>query len=203
MSTDVECSKQGKERKSSEKRSESDQGLLDKFASYSTLHGLHFVFDSFVLVRRLAWAILVIAGTGFLIVQCIQRYEKLSSKDTLTLKKLERNKEVLFPAVTICNLNMLVRDKIIGTEAQAFMDDLEALYSKKKLRNDTKGTFNLDLDRIVKKEGHNLTKMLLDCSFQQESCSSKNFSISVFPKVHDSNLLFDVYCAISNALIFR
>ncbi|XP_078346962.1 acid-sensing ion channel 1-like [Oculina patagonica] len=77
---------------------------------------------------------------------------------------------------------MLRREKIIGTEAQTFMDNLAILYSKGKLRNHTNETFNLNLGKIVKEAGHNISDMLLDCSFQQESCSSKEFSIEVFPK---------------------
>lgn len=195
MPTDVETSVRENESQGSEKHNEKESGLLNEFASYTTLHGVHFVAGPHIVVRRVAWAILIIAGAGFLVLQCIERYQKLSSKDSFTVKELQNNKLVPFPAVTICNQNMLRREKIIGTEAQTFMDNLAILYlAKGKLRNHTNETFNLNLGKIVKEAGHNISDMLLDCSFQQESCSSKEFSIAVFPKVrHIVHFIIIVY----------
>lgn len=184
MTTDVEISPEEEEAENSETRDVKDVGLLSEFASYTTLHGVHFVAGPFILFRRVVWAVLLIAGAGFLISQCIERYGKLSSKHSVTVKEVQKNKLVPFPAVTVCNLNMVRKDKIIGTEAQTFIDDLAKLHSKEKLRNDTNETFNLDLDKIVREAGHDISEMLLDCTFQQQSCSSNDFFTAVFPKVN-------------------
>ena len=168
MASNVKISVPKDEPQSSEKHDAKDSGMLSEFASYTTLHGVHFVAGSYILARRVAWAILIIAGAASLISQFIERYHKLSGKDCFTVKELQNNKVVPFPAETICNQNMLRREKIIGTEAQTFMDNLEKLYSKRKLRNDSSDRFNLNLDKMVKEAGHNISQMLLDCKFPKD-----------------------------------
>lgn len=181
MKTDIEINP--KEKEDEETSDVKEVGLLSEFASYTTLHGLHFVVGPFILIRRVVWAILVIVGASFLISLCIERYGKLAANDSVTKKGLQRDKEVLFPGVTVCNLNMLRRDKIVGTEAGKFMDDLAKVDAKQKLINDSSEAFNLDLDKIVREAGHDISEMLLDCTFQQKPCSSKDFFTAVFPKV--------------------
>ena len=183
MKTDIEINPKEKEDEPSETSDVKDVGLLSEFASYTTLHGLHFVVGPFILIRRVVWAILVIVGAGFLISLCIERYSKLASNNFVTKKELQRDKEILFPGITVCNLNMLRRDKIVGTEAGKFMDDLVKVHSKEKLINDSNEAFNLDLDKIVREAGHDISEMLLDCTFQQKPCSSNDFFTAVFPKV--------------------
>lgn len=181
MKTDIEINP--KEKEDEETSDVKEVGLLSEFASYTTLHGLHFVVGPFILIRRVVWAILVIVGASFLISLCIERYGKLAANDSVTKKGLQRDKEVLFPGVTVCNLNMLRRDKIVGTEAGKFMDDLAKVHAKQKLINDSSEAFNLDLDKIVREAGHHISEMLLDCTFQQKPCSSNDFFTAVFPKV--------------------
>lgn len=183
MTTDVQINPEEKEGESSETSDVKDIGLLSEFASYTTLHGLHFVAGPFMLIRRILWAILVVVGAGLLISLCIERYGKLAAKDTVTTKEHQSDKLIPFPAVTVCNLNMLRKDKIIGTEAQIFMDSLAKVHSKEKLINDSNETFTLDLDKVVREAGHNISEMLLDCTFQQKPCSSNEFFTAVFPKV--------------------
>ena len=183
MTTDAEINPEEKEGENLETSDVKDAGLLSEFASYTTLPGLHFVAGPFILIRRILWAILLIVGTGLLISLCIERYGKLTAKATVTMNEDDSDKLIPFPAVTICNLNMLRKDKIIGTEAQTFMDDLVKVHSKEKLINDSSETFNFNLDKIVREAGHDMSEMLLDCTFQQKPCSSNEFFTAVFPKV--------------------
>ena len=50
---------------------------------------------------------------------------KLLEHDSVTVKEQQRGAKILLPAVTICNQNMLRKDKIMGTETQKFMDDVD------------------------------------------------------------------------------
>ena len=183
MTTDVEINPEEKKAESSETSDVNDVGLLSEFASYTSLHGFHFVAGPFIIIRRILWAILLIVGTGLLISLCIERYGKLAAKHSVTTKEYQSTKLIPFPAVTVCNLNMLRKDKIIATEAQTFMDKLAKEHSGEKLRDDSNETFKLNLDKIVREAGHDISEMLLDCTFQQKPCSSNDFFTAVFPKV--------------------
>lgn len=159
--------------------------LLDEFASYTTLHGFHFVLGSVNCFRRIVWAVLVILGMGTLILQCFNGFTKLSDKDSITVKEQQRSKTIPFPAVTICNQNMLRKDKILGTEAQKFLDDVESFMFNEGLREN--GThwqnFTLDLDRVVKAAGHNISEMLLLCYWHGRLCGPDDFYMSITRQV--------------------
>ena len=183
MTTEFEINPEEKQGESLETSDVKDVGLLSEFASYTTLHGLHFVAGPFILIRRILWAILLIVGACLLIFLCTERYHKLTANDSVTTKEHQSGKPIPFPAVTVCNLNMLRKDKIIGTEAQTYMDNLAKVHSKETLINDSNETFNLDLDKIVREAGHDISEMLVDCTFQQKPCFSNEFFTAVFPKV--------------------
>lgn len=194
MTTDVEINPDEKKAEGSETSDVKDVRLLSEFASYTSLHGLHFVAGPFILIRRILWAILLIVGTGLLISLCVERYSKLTAKHSVTMKEYQSNKMIPFPAVTVCNLNMLRKDKIIGTEAQTFIDNLAKVHLEEKLRDHSNETFNLNLDKIVREAGHDITEMLLDCTFQQKPCSSNEFFTAVFPKVKLVCYFFHTCC---------
>ena len=162
--------------------------LVNEFASYTTLHGFHFVLESFSLVRRILWAILLLLGLGLLMMQCQSGYQKLTEHDSLTVKEQQRGKTVLFPAVTICNQNMLRKDKIIGTEAQTFLDNIESLLFNETIRNDENETFTLDLDQVTRKAGHNITELLQACTWQGKLCGPEDFHVFISEHVRKNEM---------------
>lgn len=149
--------------------------LLNDFASYTTLHGFHFILESCSLLRRIVWGVLLVTGLGLLIMQCLYGFYKLADHDSVTVNGQQRDEKITFPAVTICNLNMLRKDKILGTEAQTFMDDIESIVFGARLNDDANKTFTLDLERVVKEGGHNLSEMLSLCFWHGRLCSPKDF----------------------------
>ena len=165
-------------------------GLLHEFASYTTLHGFHFILGSCSLLRRAVWAVLLVIGLAMLIMQCLYGFSKLSDHDSVTVKEQQRDKKIVFPAVTICNLNMLRRDKILGTKAQKFMDDMESLLFGGTLNDVANETFTLDLEAVVKEAGHNLSEMLSLCAWHGRLCGPKDFLMFVSLQVRMYAFLF-------------
>ena len=159
---------------------------LNEFAGYTTLHGFRFIIESFSLIRRIIWAILLLLGLGTLAFQCLTGYNKLVENDSIAVKEQQRGKTILFPAVTICNQNMLRKDKIIGTEAQKFMDDIESLLFNDNLSNNANKTFHLDLDKVVRQAGHNIADMLLICSYQGNVCGPEDFYLIISAQVRNT-----------------
>ena len=153
--------------------------LLDEFASYTTLHGFHFILESCSLVRRIVWGVLLVSGLVMLILQCLYGFSKLADHDSVTVKEQQRDEKINFPAVTICNLNMLRKDKILGTEAQKFMDGMESVVFGERLNYNANETFTLDLERVVQEAGHNMSEMLLLCSWHGRLCGPKDFFMFV------------------------
>ena len=153
--------------------------LLNEFASYTTLHGLHFIFESCSLLRRLVWGALLVTGLVLLILQCLNGFYKLANHDSVTVKGQQRDEKIPFPAVTICNLNMLRKDKILGTDAQKFMDDIESVVFGARLNDDANETFTLDLEDVVREGGHNLSEMLFLCLWHGRLCGAKDFFMFV------------------------
>ena len=157
--------------------------LLNEFAGYTTLHGLRFILESFSPLRRILWAILMLLGTGTLVFGCFIGFNKLMAHDSVTVKEQQRDKTILFPAVTICNENMMRKDKIMGTKAQQFLDDIESLMFNESLRNDANNTFNLDLAKVVREAGHNITDMLIGCTWQEKMCGPDDFYLFISAQV--------------------
>lgn len=153
--------------------------LINEFASYTTLHGFHFILQSCSLLRRLVWGVLLVIGLAMLILQCLQGFSKLADHDSVTVKELHRGEKIIFPAVTICNLNMLQRDKILGTKAQKFMDDMESVVFGERSTDNGNETFTLNLERVVKEAGHNISEMLSLCVWSGRSCGPKDFFMFV------------------------
>ena len=154
------------------------QKLIKNFGSYTTLHGLHFLFDSNATVRRLLWSALMIVCIVFLVLNLKENYSKLLRYDSLVTKDVEHSKSLLFPAVSICNQNMIRKSKILGSDAQVYLDSLDYFkveYSKK--QRQTNASF--DIEQAVREAGHNLTTMMKLCLWRGQKCGAENFTTFV------------------------
>ena len=175
------------------KDQEKVSALLYNFAGYTTFHGFHFILESSShIMRRIFWATSILVAMVVLGFQCVNGVNKLLEHDSVTVKEQQRGAKILLPAVTICNQNMLRKDKIMGTETQKFMDDVDfSLFGvflnesstqltmeSSRNRNET---VNLDLDREVRRAGHNISEMLLLCLSQDRFCRPEDFYVFTSP----------------------
>ena len=186
-----------------------EQTLIKNFGSYTTLHGLHFLFDSNSTVRRIIWLILMLVCLVTLALFVKENYSKLLRYESLVTKDIEHSKRLLFPAVSICNQNMLLKSKIQDTDAQLYLDGIDYLVPGNAGAADTQqapggvsGSF--DIEKAVREAGHNLTAMLKFCSWRGERCGAENFTtfvsfyvskrcynvrVSHFHKIHEQVLV--------------
>lgn len=161
-------------------QSEKDEAsrVMKDFGSYTTLHGFHFIFDSGSLIRRLIWVTLILLGICFLFFQFRDNYRKLKSNQSVISKDIEHPDKLLFPAITICNQNMMRRSKIIGTDAQTFLDQQDHLkfhvLGEGLLNKDIDPSFNIE--ESVKNNSHVLSEMLKSCYWENQPCSAANFT---------------------------
>ena len=99
----------------------SKPSLLTKwrdFASNTTIHGLKYVVEtSLHICRRVVWAIFLFTAASAYFYYSTLSFEKFLSRPIRTEISQETPVDGLnFPAVTICNLNQLVRSKIDITD---------------------------------------------------------------------------------------
>jgi hypothetical protein len=149
--------------------------LIKNFGSYTTLHGFHFIFDSGTAHRRVFWLCLMIFGFTSLFIQVFYNISRLKSNETSIRKSVEISENLQFPAITICNQNMLKRSKITGTQAQDYLDQLDEL--KIHLGGlEIKNVPSFDMEKAVRESGHSIQDMISDCNFKGIKCSGKNFT---------------------------
>lgn len=161
-------------------KSETDEAtrVIKDFSGYTTLHGFHFVLDSASRIRRIIWITLISLGICALFFQFRDNWRKLRSYESVIGKDIEHDEKLLYPAITICNQNMMRKSKILGTDAQTFLDQQDHvklhILGNKLLEEKTSPDF--DPGEIVMKHGHNLSEMMKDCEWKNQPCTPANFS---------------------------
>ena len=105
-----------------------NEKLLESFSSYTTLHGFHFVFSSdSSTFRRVFWAILILVHFALLVSQIHRGLVKLYLRESVTSSEIRHSEKLVFPAISICHMNLMKKSKLLGTEAQIFVDQLGGL----------------------------------------------------------------------------
>ncbi|KAK2566968.1 Amiloride-sensitive sodium channel subunit alpha [Acropora cervicornis] len=86
--------------------------LLHEFAKETTAHGIGKIDSADSIIWRIFWALAVMAGTGMVIYQGILLLETYLSKPVKSDIDVTYSRTVKFPAVTVCNLNMLKKSSV-------------------------------------------------------------------------------------------
>ena len=176
---------------------------LKSFAQDTTLHGARFLFADNI-IRRLLWTAAFIACFGhccYQVFTCVSEFNKRPFNTKITANTSTHN-GVLFPAVTLCNLNSLntrryvqmmlmyenrsiierkLKDITLLTRrskeilSQDFQNRNRELFLRQNSADTTK--------QLQERFGHQIEEMLLpgsslfeSCSFNGERCDVKNFS---------------------------
>ncbi|KAL9982339.1 hypothetical protein ACROYT_G004369 [Oculina patagonica] len=175
--------------------SNADNGEMEKFKSFTqdtTLHGARFLFADNCF-RRLLWTVAVVACLGYCgyqVCTCVNEFYKRPFNTKITTHIGKESSELLFPAVTLCNLNAFnarrYRQFLSGysnretIERQLKDMSLMTKRSKEILNEDFKhrnpGFFlrqnkSKNTNKSLRMFGYQLKEMLLPSSSQFESCS--------------------------------
>ncbi|XP_020912339.1 acid-sensing ion channel 2-like [Exaiptasia diaphana] len=157
----------------SHSRKPSLRSYLQDFSGYTTLHGLSFVFGSGGIIRRVVWMLLVLGGVGICTKQLIVSFQKLQDHEHVISKDIIPESKLTFPAVTICNINMMKKSRINGTEAQVFIDKLNPFKTSKEL---SKRQLNdsFDISKAVKEHGYKVKDLVKVCVWDGKDGNSCN-----------------------------
>lgn len=155
--------------------------LLEEFSGYSTFHGLHYVIgNGRAIRRRLIWLMFILIGISFLTMQLVVSYKKLKSYEHVISKEINPSQKLTFPAVTICNVNMMQKFKILGTDAQLYLDQLNVykmLAHPQEYANKTLNS-SFDIEKAVRKYGHSAHDMFRRSYWDGVPVSYLNFTTS-------------------------
>ncbi len=149
------------------------------FVENSTLHGMHNIFSSQTTFRRIIWTLLLLSGVGYFSYQSSELLKKYFNFPVTTKSTLVYEKEPDFPAVTICNFNMM-RNSVVSEYNFGEVID-HALMSKSGAEmNDTEIDWSLyedvNISDVYHIAGHQMSDMILDCFWKGDECSHQNFT---------------------------
>ena len=140
---------------------------VDELVENSTLHGLHYCFDRQFLIKRICWSILILVALALVIQQLYlggNHYFKYPFFTVITTKHVSK---LVFPAVSICNLNTLRFSAINGTWLHDYYMGAQPYNAS---------TFDNEFTKTTLEANHQIKTMLKSCSMTNLPCSFKNFT---------------------------
>ena len=87
-----------------------------EFVGNTTLHGIRYVFMKRHILMRLIWLVLLLTSGGYYIFTVYRAFNKYYSRPINTVLSTKHLKEMEFPAVTICSLNLFAKSKLLMTD---------------------------------------------------------------------------------------
>ncbi|XP_055433231.1 acid-sensing ion channel 2-like isoform X1 [Bubalus kerabau] len=165
------------------------------FANTSTLHGIRHIFVYGPLtVRRVLWAMAFVGSLGLLLVESSERVSYYLSYQHVTKVDEVVAQSLVFPAVTLCNLNgfrfsrLTTNDLYHAGELLALLDVnlqipdphladptvLEALQQKANFKHYKPKQFSML--EFLHRVGHDLKDMMLYCKFKGQECGHQDFT---------------------------
>ena len=164
------------------------------FANTSTLHGIRHIFVYGPLtVRRVLWAVAFVGSLGLLLVESSERVSYYLSYQHVTKVDEVVAQSLVFPAVTLCNLNgfrfsrLTTNDLYHAGELLALLDVnlqipdphladptvLEALQQKANFKHYKPKQFSML--EFLHRVGHDLKDMMLYCKFKGQECGHQEY----------------------------
>ncbi|CAH1241431.1 ASIC2 [Branchiostoma lanceolatum] len=167
-----------------------------RFALDTDIHGMKHLIKRGP-IRRTAWVLMLLLSLGLMSFECMESLIYYFEFHHVTKVELQYTNNMTFPAVTICNMNKYRRSALsmrdlatvgpyIGiVDRQQFTLQQEHLYPKAwvdKVKNENllalskMSTGHQDFSVFVKRVGHQVDDMIVNCEWRGSPCTAKNFS---------------------------
>ncbi|KAL0618479.1 Acid-sensing ion channel 3 [Plecturocebus cupreus] len=159
------------------------------FASNCSMHGVGHIFGPGSLsLRRGMWAAAVVLSVVTFLYQVAGRVRYYREYHHQTALDERESHQLVFPAVTLCNINPLRRSRLTPNDlhwagaALLGLDPAEhATFLRALGRPPAPPGFmpspTFDMAQLYDRAGHSLDDMLLDCRFRGEPCGPENFTM--------------------------
>ncbi|MBN3308778.1 ASIC2 protein, partial [Amia calva] len=169
---------------------------LQVFAHNSTLHGIRYIFVyGPVTLRRFLWTLAFLASLGLLAVESAERVAYFFSYPHVTKVDEVVSHSLIFPVVTICNLNQYRFNKLTRNDLYhagellslldvhlkipephlAEPEVLAILVEKANFSNYKPKPFSMR--EFTERVGHDMKEMMLYCKYRGQECSPTDFKM--------------------------
>ncbi|CAB3999173.1 amiloride-sensitive sodium channel subunit alpha-like, partial [Paramuricea clavata] len=95
-----------------EKKKPSFRGILVEFMGYTTGHGFGRLVEATTFVWRIFWILAILGASGMFAMEVTNLFKLYLSRPVQTSVTITFEKQLNFPAVTICNLNIIKRSSM-------------------------------------------------------------------------------------------
>ena len=161
-----------------------DTHKFRKYIENTTTHGVVRIFTGKSKARRVFWAIVVFCAAVFCLYNIVDQmviYAKNPTATTIT-QRTNRQGELTFPAVTICNLNRFKRSDYESIVDKAVLNTLRELFASPNsvCNNGTATGFlnqsNVNYRHIQDVARHQAKDLIVRCTYAGEDCNHTDFS---------------------------
>ncbi|XP_078379821.1 acid-sensing ion channel 2-like isoform X1 [Oculina patagonica] len=163
--------------------------LLTNFASTTTAHGVGRIAEGSSLLRRVMWFVVSAGFYAVMFWMCIQLVQRYLDKPVVSRMEMSFEESLDFPAVTICNLNMLKRTNMKNSRLNPVIQDME----KRRLDREMGKP-----DQRVNKTDTNTTEASIQNHIQTMESSKKESLLSKAKNSGEKEMLSNVEIDTSN-----
>ncbi|MBN3323529.1 ASIC2 protein, partial [Atractosteus spatula] len=177
---------------------------LQIFAHTSTFHGIRYIFVYGPLtLRRFLWTLAFLASLGLLAVESAERVAYFFSYPHVTKVDEVVSNSLIFPVVTVCNLNQYRFSKLTRNDLYHAGELLSLLDVHLRIPDPhlaepevlamlmEKANFTyykpkpFSMREFTERVGHDLKDMMLYCKYRGQECSHQDFKmVSPFLRLH-------------------
>lgn len=163
-----------------------DKSRFNKYIQSTTTHGVVYIFIGKSKIRRLFWLIIVLAAAIGCLFNVSNRIIFLANGPTSTRVSVVEEDSINFPAVTLCNLNLIRKSYLESTSPGLAKLVRNIFYSQgdDRLCKDAIEQFELESNPVIVNESfpdllwrgrHTAEETIISCRFKGQECSWRDF----------------------------
>ncbi len=160
----------------------SDDKYFRKYIENTTAHGVVRIFSGKSVIRRLFWLVIVLGASTGCLYNISNRIFYLAGGPTATTLSLERQNNLTFPAISVCNLNHYRRDVSDSIHPELGRTLRNAFYTEESECNyivhdlvERANLSNLTLSYLTDVSRDPIESFIEACFFSGRRCSYKDF----------------------------
>ena len=163
-----------------------DRRRFKKFIHSTTTHGVVHIFSGKSKIRRFLWLVLVLTAATGCLYSIIHNIVHLAEGHTVTTVSVLEPNSVDFPAVTLCNVNLIKQSHLndVSPELGKFIERALYVYETDKDCKEALHEFNgsnKSFPDLLWNGRHTAEETIFRCKFKGQNCTHGNFKPTLMP----------------------